>query len=72
MSLRLPEKLVPQDVRTHWNSMFDMLDGAIEYKQVVNKMCASKVNRLRQYKLSKAEWCIVRQLQLVLKVRILP
>ena len=45
-----------------------MLDVMIEYKQVVNKMCASKANGLRQYKLLNEEWCITRQLHLVLKV----
>ncbi|PIL36561.1 hypothetical protein GSI_00250 [Ganoderma sinense ZZ0214-1] len=64
----LPEKLLPRDVRTRWNSTFDMLDGALKARVVVDKMTGEKAHGLRAYELSEDEWEIARQLRHVLKV----
>ena len=66
----LPIKLLPQDVRTQWNSTFDMLDGALKARVVVDKMTGDKAHGLRAYELSDEEWEIARQLREVLKVRV--
>ena len=67
--LRLPERLLPRDVRTRWNSTFDMLDTAVKYRKAIDRMCSDKKNKLRSYELAKEEWEIARQLREVLKVR---
>ncbi|KAI0653302.1 hypothetical protein C8Q70DRAFT_877488, partial [Cubamyces menziesii] len=40
--LQLPDKLIPRDVRTRWNSTFDMLDMAVKYRKAVDVFCADK------------------------------
>ena len=68
--LQLPDKLIPRDVRTRWNSTFDMLDMAVKYRKAVDVFCADKENKLRQYELSETEWKIAEQLQHALRVRL--
>lgn len=67
----LPERLIPQDVRTRWNSTFDMLEVTLKYRAVYADMAASKENRLRQFELSDEDWDTALQLRKVLKVRVL-
>ena len=69
MSEGAPETLLPRDVRTRWNSTFDMLAGALTHRVVIDKMCADKSYGLRAYELSSAEWRIARHLHKVLEVR---
>lgn len=64
----MPERLIPRDVSTRWNSTYDMLSVALEYQKVVDSMCADRVLDLRKYELSTREWTIARQLADVLKV----
>ena len=33
--LALSEHIMPQDITTHWNSTFDMLDFTIEYRKAL-------------------------------------
>ncbi|KAI0745592.1 hypothetical protein C8Q76DRAFT_598751, partial [Earliella scabrosa] len=35
-------RLLPRDVRTRWNSTYDMLETALKYRKVVDAMCADK------------------------------
>ena len=67
--LRIPERLLPRDVRTRWNSTYDMLDTAVRFRKAIDRMCGDKKNKLRSYELSKEEWEIARQLREILKVR---
>ncbi len=67
--LGLPEKLLPRDVRTRWNSTYDMADECLRYREAIDRMCADQKYKLRRYELLPAEWEIVRQLREVLKVR---
>ncbi|KAG1729541.1 hypothetical protein EDD22DRAFT_788839 [Suillus occidentalis] len=34
--LNLPQRIMPRDVSTRWNSTFDMLTFALEYQQVID------------------------------------
>jgi len=60
---------MPRDVSTRWNSTFDMLDFALEYRAAIDDVTSSKTAGLRQYELNDEEWRIVRQLCTSLKVR---
>ncbi|KAI0355815.1 hypothetical protein OH77DRAFT_1360058, partial [Trametes cingulata] len=40
--LKLPAKLIPRDVRTRWNSTYDMLDVSVKYRTAVDSLCADK------------------------------
>ena len=64
----LPEWLIPQDVRTRWNSTYDMLEMVLEYRLPYQEMCERTDNGLRGYELLKEEWQVAMQLEKVLKV----
>jgi hypothetical protein len=64
--LNRPEKMMPRDVTTRWNSTFDMLDFAVEHITAINIITAD--HKLRDYELSEGDWGIARQLRDVLKV----
>ena len=68
----LPVRLLPRDVRTRWNSTFDMLDFAIKYRAVVDRMTMRPINCLRAYELDDAAWTMLTQIQEVLEVRVPP
>ena len=61
---------MPRDVTTHWNSTYDMLNFAIEYRQAIDTLTADQRHELRAYELNEREWIIVSQLCDVLKVRV--
>ncbi|PIL33222.1 hypothetical protein GSI_04672 [Ganoderma sinense ZZ0214-1] len=67
VSQKVPNTLLPRDVRTRWNSTFDMLEGALSHKKVVDKMTGDKTNGLRACELSKDEWQTAAQLYKVLE-----
>ena len=69
VSEKAPETLLPRDVRTRWNSTFNMLVDALTQGVVIDKMCADKAFGLRAYELSNAEWRIAHHLHKVLEVR---
>ena len=66
--LGLDEKFIPRDVRTRWNSTYDMLSVAYTYRKAVDKLCGAQANSLRDFEMSADEWAIVKQLRGVLKV----
>lgn len=66
----MPEKLLPRDVKTRWNSTYEMLRVAIEYRAAVDMLCMNKNNNLRSYELTPQEWKTAKQLRHVLKVRL--
>jgi hypothetical protein len=66
----VPERAMPWDVSTRWNSTFDMLDFACDHKAALNSMTANKENKLRSYEMSTEEWGYAEELREVLKVRI--
>ena len=66
--LRIPDRIMPHDVTTYWNSTYDMLKFALEYRKAIDILTADRQNDLQNYKLSKQEWTIAAQLSEVLKV----
>ncbi|KAF6744789.1 hypothetical protein DFP72DRAFT_825141 [Ephemerocybe angulata] len=68
-SLGLSPRTMPRDVATRWNSTYDMLSFALEYRQAIARMSADADTGLRRFELDRKEWEIVGQLVEVLKVR---
>ena len=66
--LKLPERMMPRDVKTRWNSTLDMLDFAVQYIPAIDTITGDRDMKLRQYELSKDDWDMARQLRDVLKV----
>ena len=58
-----------RDVSTRWNSTFDMLDFAVEYRQAVEEMTSDRRNDLRAFELTEDEWTIAVELRNTLRVR---
>jgi hypothetical protein len=69
--LKLDGRMMPRDVSTRWNSTYDMLTFAIEYRDAIDTLSGDREFKLRQYEMTPAEWRIATQLRDVLKVRII-
>ena len=69
MKTDLPERLIPRDVTTRWNSTYDMLAFVLEYCVAVDSFTAKRKNDSRDLELRKEEWVVVKQLSKVLMVR---
>jgi hypothetical protein len=59
-------RLIPQDVKTRWNSTFNSV--ALQYRAVLDDITANKVLKLRKYELDDDDWAILKDLARVLKV----
>jgi hypothetical protein len=66
--LELNERKMPRDVTTRWNSTFDMLNFALEYRKAVQNLTGDEELNLEKYKLTRNEWAIAEHLRDVLKV----
>lgn len=64
----LPQRLIPRDVKTRWNSTYDMLDVAVRYREAVETLCSKADRGLRAFELTAEEWTIAEELRDVLKV----
>ena len=64
----LSSRMMPRDVSTCWNSTFDMLEFAIQYRVAIDAMTAVHKSDLRKYELVSAEWMIAAELRDILKV----
>ena len=64
----LPPCLIPHDVKTRWNSTYDMLRVASEYHAAIDDITADKSVKLQKYKLDEEDWDVVKDLLRVLKV----
>jgi len=60
--------MMPRDVATRWNSTYDMLEFASEYRTALNIMTADRDMNLRQFELSKREWAMATELCEALQV----
>lgn len=66
---KLPNRLIPRDVKTRWNSTYDMLQVALEYREAVDELCSSRDHGVRPFELTAQEWTIAQELCETLKVR---
>ena len=58
---------MPHDVSTCWNSTYDMLSFAIEYREAIESMTADQKNDLRKFELAEEEWVIAEEVRNTLK-----
>nr|GAT44897.1 predicted protein [Mycena chlorophos] len=65
--LKLVVKLIPRDVRTRWNSTYDLLRFALKYRTAITKFTAERENGLRDLELSPEEWQILLQMCTILQ-----
>jgi hypothetical protein len=61
--------MMPRDVSTRWNSTYDMLSFALQYRSALDQLCSDRDMKLRQYELLESEWRVAKELCEVLKVR---
>ena len=66
--LKMKDRIIPRDVTTRWNSTYDMLRFALEYRKAIDILTADRNNDLQSYELSEREWTIAAQLCDILKV----
>lgn len=59
---------MPRDVSTRWNSTYDMLNFALEYRKGIDAITDKRKLGLGEYELKPNEWLLVKQLRDVLKV----
>lgn len=64
----MPVRLIPRDVKTRWNSTYDMLVMALKYRSAIDNITANKALKLRKFELDDDDWKIVLDLIRVLKV----
>ena len=51
----LAQRMMQHDVLTRWNSMYDMLEFAVEYQEAIDSITGNQRMKLRQYELSKED-----------------
>lgn len=59
---------MPRDVATRWNSTYEMLVFALEYRKAVDAMTGDRQLGLRNYEMSEEEWRNAEELRDILKV----
>ena len=61
---------MPHDVSTRWNSTYDMLQFALDYRIPINEMTSNRELNLHKYELQDDEWAVAETLRDTLKARI--
>jgi len=61
-------RILPCDISMWWNSTYDMLCFAVEYRQAIERMTSDWKNNLHQFELEEDKWLIVTQLKDMLEV----
>ncbi|KAG6806116.1 hypothetical protein H0H92_012625, partial [Tricholoma furcatifolium] len=59
--------LIPRDVKTRWNSTFDMLKMVVMYRAAVDTITGEKTLNLRRYELFDEDWKVIDDLVMVLE-----
>jgi len=59
---------MPRDVSTRWNSTYDMIKFAIEYRVALDMITADRDMKLRQFELSNEDWDMATELGKALQV----
>ena len=67
--LSLEPRMMPCDVRTRWNTTYDMLQFTYEYKDAINKITDMRKMKLQDYEIELHKWDIVKQLRDILAIR---
>jgi hypothetical protein len=63
--------MMPRDVSTRWNSMYDMLNFTIDYRTAIDSISSNRELNLRKYELQDKEWEIAEALRDTLQACIL-
>ncbi|KIM61406.1 hypothetical protein SCLCIDRAFT_122086, partial [Scleroderma citrinum Foug A] len=66
--LGMPVKMIPWDVLTHWNSMFDLANFVCEYEMAIESITDKTKLKVTDLALDAHEWALLRQLWDVLKI----
>jgi hypothetical protein len=66
--VELGHRMMPQDVSTCWNSTYDMLSFAVEYRVALDIIMGDHEMKLRQYEMDDEEWHIATQLRDILNI----
>ena len=66
--LGLSVRMMPRDVSTRWNSTFDMLDFALNYRLAIDSITSTRELNLRKYELQDNEWAVAENLRDTLQV----
>jgi viroplasmin and RNaseH domain-containing protein len=61
--------MMPRDVSTRWNSTYDMLQFALDYRVPIDKITSNRELNLRKYELQDDEWAVAETLRDTLKAR---
>jgi len=69
--LKLTHHMIPHDVKTRWNSTYDMLDVAVRYCTAIDELTANRKFALQDYEMSMEDWKIAAQLCKVLLVSVI-
>jgi hypothetical protein len=62
--------MMPRDVSTRWNSTFDMVEFAINYRSAIDAMTSNRELNLRKCELADDEWEVAANLRDMLKARL--
>lgn len=65
---KLPALLIPRDMKTRWNSTYDMVKMAYRFRPAIDDITADKSLKLRIYELDDDDWKVIGDLLRVLKV----
>ena len=66
--LGLKVRMMPRNVSTCWNSTFDMLNFALDYRVPIDENTSNRQSNLRKYELQDEEWVVAKNLCDTLKV----
>ncbi len=60
--------MMPRDVSTCWNSTYDMLQFALQYRAAIDSMTAMRDLDLCKFELAPEEWEVAKDLCNILEV----